>query len=710
MAPTEMDILTMAAPPQDAMPDIMIEEDGSVTITLPTEPESLGPREERGFRDNLAEVWDQQTINSIANDLTEGINQDLQNRGLWMTFYQQATNLLGCSVSDAASAGSGATADTGVSKLKSTTLLSACITFQANATSEMFPANGPVKPRMNLMLAPELKDLPKTLAEALNEYFTVTDRGYALDFDRSMFHLAFGGMMFRKVYRCPLRRRPTSEMIPATRMIISDAAKSLTDTPRFAHEIPMSQGDMKKLQAAGHFCKKDIPLPSLSTTSEQKLIDSKQGIAATTQRPEDTPYKLYEIYVETYIEADKIANPNKLPRPYVITMEADSQAVLRITRNWEEDDPDCRPLEQIIDYSMFPGLGYWAYGFALIMQSPSRTATALINLMVDSGIFANFPAGLRASSAKTSESTIRPMPGQFPKIDLPPEIDDIRKAVMALPYRSPDPFLLQLLQHIEGWMSRLAGVAELPDGSNMANTPVGSIVASIDQAIKPITAVHKRCFKSMEREFAVFVRLFKEDPGPLLPRYASPEQKERIVQALHLAGISPVADPNVPSLAYRVMLFQALLSLVEKNPELYDVRKVHERALRALGLQDYEDLLKPEDTEAPPDPSIMFKMAELELKKATVMLKKVAEKNRQIEKMADMRLKEEGLKAALAEQIRESEDASLDRASRERIAASRERQERIKYTIELAKALGMFGLDQPQELDPTMPVDLRGIV
>jgi hypothetical protein len=680
-------------------------ETGDITIDVIAPVGYGAKRAELGFYDNLAEVLPDDKLNTFANDLMTGIQQDDQNRGPWLQFFQSATRLLGCSVEDAAATAQGATGAGRVSNLKSSSLLMACVNFQSNAATELFPANGPVKAKTNLLLDKKFADLPGVLAASMNEYFTMRDVGYQADFDRSMFHLGFGGMVFRKVYRCPLRRRPTSEMISGLRMIISDATKSLRDCERYTHEIPMSQNTMRQMQSEKYYRECVLGQPTYDASTVEASVNKQSGQAPINLQPQDVPHTVYESYVMAYLHEEP-NNPDKLRRPYIVTIEKDSQKILRITRNWEQKDPLFTPLEHIVEYSMFPGLGYWAYGFAIMMQSGSRAATALVNIMLDSGIFANFPGGLRNKSVKIDQSDLRPMPGQFPAIDIG-DLDDIRKAIMPLPYKSPDPFLLQLLQHIEGWMSQLAGIADMPEGASLSNTPVGTILAAVDQAIKPITAVHKRCFKSMQQEFAIFVRLFKEDPAPLVPQYASPETKTQIIQALELAEVSPVADPNVPSMAYRVMLLQALMQLKADDPSQYNARKIHERALQALGIPDYLDLMTDPNAQPSPDPKAMAEMAKIELQKAALTLKQVAEKSKFITEQQNQEIKREELRAALAEQIRQAEDSKLDRASRERIAASRERMERINLLIEIAQAFNMFGLESVPQLDPRLPATLE---
>jgi hypothetical protein len=58
----------------------------------------------------------------------------------------------------------------------------------------------------------------------------------------------FGGSGFKKVYRCPVRRRPVYESVDAKDLIVSDTTKDLGTCSRITHYIPMRPSVMKRMQ------------------------------------------------------------------------------------------------------------------------------------------------------------------------------------------------------------------------------------------------------------------------------------------------------------------------------------------------------------------------------------------------------------------------------------------------------------------------------
>ena len=57
-------------------------------------------------------------------------------------------------------------------------------------------------------MSAETEELAQALETDMNHYLTSTATEYYPDTDRMLFYVGFGGSGFKKVYNCPLRRRP----------------------------------------------------------------------------------------------------------------------------------------------------------------------------------------------------------------------------------------------------------------------------------------------------------------------------------------------------------------------------------------------------------------------------------------------------------------------------------------------------------------------
>jgi hypothetical protein len=89
------------------------------------------------------------------------------------------------------------------------------------------------------------------LEKDFNHYLTVTAKEYYPDTDRMLFSVGFGGQGVKKVYNCPLRRRPVSESIAMEDFIVSNAMTDLSNCARITHRIKMRPSVLKRMQIHG---------------------------------------------------------------------------------------------------------------------------------------------------------------------------------------------------------------------------------------------------------------------------------------------------------------------------------------------------------------------------------------------------------------------------------------------------------------------------
>jgi hypothetical protein len=136
-------------------------------------------------------------------------------------------------------------------------MLEAVIAFQAGARGELLPAQGPCKIKnVGAPLPPPLDaDSPEPIDELANAmetdfnwYLTDTATEYIPDTDRMFFHVAFGGDGFKKLFHCPIRRRPVSESVEAEDLIVSNSATDLYNCGRVTHRIKMRRSVLRRMQ------------------------------------------------------------------------------------------------------------------------------------------------------------------------------------------------------------------------------------------------------------------------------------------------------------------------------------------------------------------------------------------------------------------------------------------------------------------------------
>ncbi len=622
---------------------------GTTQITLPDGDVQItvGPpqtaRKESEFEDNLAESLSESELSTISERLLLGIEQDDQSRSAWLQNMSNGISLLGLEIkTPRGAAATGAAPAEGVSTVDHPLLLEATLRFQANARGELLPADGPVKVKND----GEGDQLATTLAMALekdlNHYLTVVAKEYYPDTDRLLLMLGFSGIAFKKGYHCPIKRRPVLASIDAKDLIVSNAATDIDGAGRVTHRIMMRPSVLKRMQMLGAYRDTNLPvqgLPALKNPIDQK-IDQVQGIAPPSYiEPSDQDRELYECYCEIEVPGFEHEDENKkltgLPLPYKVTIDKEARKILEIRRNWREDDDLCMPRNRIVAYIFVPGLGFYGIGLLNILGNATKAVTAAWRLMIDAGMFANFPGFLYLKSlAKQLTNQFRIPPGGGMPIDTVG--NDIRASVMPLPYKDPSPVFIQLIDNISTTAQRVGGTAELQIGEGKQDAPVGTTLALIEQATKLMSAVHKRLHTAQGQEFSMLKELLTEDPSALWrhnkkskvlkaltaaigasPIVAQEEQaadqrNEMFVAALNDCELIPKADPNTASQTERYLKITALKQIQAGNPNI-DQNKVDLIAMHTLGFDDAETLFNPPPPPgaAPPNPEAMSAQADL---------------------------------------------------------------------------------------------------
>lgn len=688
-------------------------EDGSITIDFSPPEDEVSSDD--GFYRNLVNDIEESELNDIASQLLDGIQRDIDSRKEWLTTRERGIQLLGLKLEEPrGDIGSGSAPLEGMSTVRHPLLLEATIRFQATARGELLPAGGPLKvrndtppqapssqsatPPLNTPgpagmagaglppdgLAPaplnpaqqaspfatELAIPPivekDTLADALemdfNHYLTVTATEYVPDTDRMLFYIGFGGDGFKKVFNCPLKRRPVSESVDAEDLIVSNAATDLKNCGRITHRIKMRKSILKRMQIMGVYADVDLVAPaSVHMDPVEEAKREIEGINPFAQKPEDRDYEIYECYCEW--DLDKFApeqfKGEGLPLPYRVTLEKQSRKILSIIRNWNEDDEQCLPKQFFVQFPFIRGLGFYGLGFVHVLGNTTSTLTAMWREMVDAGMFANFPGFIIGNEAgRQLTNQFRVPPGGAVKVNLPMG-GRVSDNIMPLPYKEPGGSFTAFAQWVESAGQRLGQTAQIAIGEGKQEAPVGTTLALIEQATKLLDSVHKRLHWAQSEEFTLLKERFKEDPEAFWRHNKKPAMKwerEQFLKALDDYNLVPVADPNNPTSLHRTAKAAALEGLMSKYPQLINQQAALQRIFRVAGI-DSEGLFYPEPLPPPPDPRM-------------VAIQQKAESTFQVTQAQAQTAMAKAI-ANVIVSLKQLEDKSADRASKENIEKMR---------------------------------------
>lgn len=654
LPPPAQIIIDMDAPDGD-VPDIdekgnilkITHGDGSVSVSLDGRPlgsvnaANDGPV---GWFSNLIDKIADSELQGITEDLLRGIEEDLTSRRDWIDDRAQGIKLLGLKIEipNVQGASDGAPVE-GMSKVRHPLLLEAVLRFQANARSELLPTDGPVKirndstgsdgegaltdPAQPPMLT--LDQLSNLLEHEMNHYLTAVATEYYPDTDRMLFMAGFGGDGFKKVYKCPIRNRQVSESVDADDLIVNQSATDLANAQRITHRSMMRPSTVKRLQILGVY--RDVELGDAILPQPDALQQEEKAQQGLTPEALLSPQNREREIYEVYCELDLIGFEHKLKGkvtglqiPYVVTIDKSSRQALSVVRNYREDDQDLPVAKKcFVKYPFVPGMGFYGIGLLHILGNTTNAVTAAWRLMLDNGMFANFP-GFLISKSGTRQNTniLRVPPGGGAQIDT--NGGPIGQAVMPLPYNTAQmPPLMSLVGDMAETGRRIGGTAEVQVGEGRADVPVGTVMAMIDQAIKVMNAVHKRMHAAQAEEFQMLKELIREDPEAFLAachrgcrKKASQLDKTNLIRALENCDLVPQADPNTSSSGQRLMKVMALKQLQAASPNLYDPIKCDTAALAAIGWPDPEQFFVPPAARAAPPPQLQQLQGEMANEKA----------------------------------------------------------------------------------------------
>jgi hypothetical protein len=681
----DLDIV-LPQPADDGDPLIVVNtEDGTITVDLSG---GQKPKDDDEFDANLALTMGDGELGTMAADLNEGVTADLQSSAQWRQTYSEGITWLGIKLQEPrGDIGSSSSPLEGMSTFVHPMMLEATLRGHASAIGEMLPASGPVKVENDGEPSTEDDALAETLQTDFNYTLKKAWPEYYPDTDQMFLKLYFGGLGYKKGYHDPLKKRPVIESIPPEDLIVSNGATDLQTAGRVTHRFPMAPYLMKQMQAMKIYRNAPLGTPTQKNDPVKAKIALTQGTQANITRTEDQPYTLYETRCRLKLNDSKVPEDWKdVPVPYRVTFDSDSQQVLEIRRDWRETDPTCQRKRRIVKYTYIPGFGFYPLGLLHIMGNLTRAVTAAAREGLDTGMFANFPGFLIAKWATRQNSNeMRTAPGTGTPIDT--QGQDIRSAVMALPYKDVTAGLMAMMNGLKEDGQRVGSVADTGIGEGRQDAPVGTTLALIEQATKIESEVHKRNHQSQSEEFQMLKELLEEDPGSFWrhnPKCAGRWDEQKFLAALNRCNLVPVADPNTPSHLHRLMKAMGLIQLDKAYPGKLNTDDILKSVLRVMGAPDSLVLPPPAPGTQPPlDPKTMAMLAKIKQGDAQAALK-----------MQEIQLEAAKMQNELRLELLKLEGAAQDRASQERQDAIKRQIELIQLAATLAihpDSAGMAG-------------------
>ena len=568
-------------------PESVTLDDGSMEITLVPGAEDAMTGE---FDDNLADMLEDSDLNSLAKDICDMVESDIDSRKEWADTFVKGLDVLGFKYEERTEPWEGACG------VYSTVLAEAAIRFQAETMSETFPSSGPVKTKILGEETKEKEEAAERVKADMNYELTETMVEYRPEHERLLYSLGLAGSAFKKVYYDPNMGRQVAVYIPAEDVIVPYGASHIETAERVTHVMRKTKNELKKLQANGFYREVELgdPQPYHSDIEERKAEEG--GYSLT----DDDRFTVYEIHADLIIDGAGDSEEDDIAKPYVVTLERGSNEILAIRRNWSQDDELMLKRQHFVHYVYVPGFGFYGLGLIHIIGGYAKAGTSLIRQLVDAGTLANLPGGLKSRGLRIKGDDAPIEPGEFKDVDVPS--GSIRDNIMPLPYKEPSQTLLALLDKITQEGRRLGAISDMNISDMSANAPVGTTLALLERTLKPMAAVQARVHYAMKQEFKLLKTIMSEY-APMEYAYQPSRGEVSARQADYmLIDVIPVSDPNSSTMAQRVVQYQAVLQMAQQAPQIYDLPQLHRQMIDVLGIKNADKLVPTKDDMKPVDP------------------------------------------------------------------------------------------------------------
>jgi hypothetical protein len=527
-------------------------------------------------------------LQSIAGDVVELVEADIQSRRDWVEMYVKGLEVLGMRYEERTEPWDGACG------VFSTLLTEAAVRFQSETIIETFPAGGPVKTEIVGAISKLKEEAAERVKDDMNYQLTEEMPEYRPEHERMLFNLGLAGSAFKKVYFDPNLGRQVAIFIPAEEIIIPYGASSARTAERVTHIMRKTKNDIKKLQVDGFYRDVEMGEPVTFHSDIEKKKAEEQGYSLN----EDNRYTIFEANVEWDLPG--FEDEDGIALPYIISVDKTTNKVLSIYRNWDESDPKRLKRQHYVDYCYVPGFGPYGFGYIHLIGGYARAGTSIIRQLVDAGTLSNLPGGLKSRGLRIKGDDTPIAPGEFRDVDVPS--GSVRDNIMPLPYKEPSQVLAGLLEKITEEGRRLGSIADMKISDMSANAPVGTTLALLERQLKTMSAVQARVHYSMRQEFKLLRDIIR-DHAPTEYGYDPESGNRRAKQSDYdMVEVIPVSDPNSATMAQRIMQYQAVIQLAQGAPQIYDLPQLHRQMIEVLGIKNADKLVPIEDDMKPRDP------------------------------------------------------------------------------------------------------------
>ena len=158
---------------------------------------------------------------------------------------------------------------------------------------------------------------------------------------------------------------------------------------------------------------------------------------------------------------------------------------------------------------------------------------------------------------------------------------------------------------VVGAGQRFAAIADMQVGDGNQQAAVGTTIALLERGSRVMSAIHKRLYAGMKKEFKLLSKVVSQYlPAEYPYDVVGGARNIKQVDFDDRVDVLPVADPNIFSMAQRISMAQTELQLAQSNPQIHNLYAAYRKMYEAIGVKNIDQILPPPAPMQPMDPSM----------------------------------------------------------------------------------------------------------
>lgn len=312
----------------------------------------------------------------------------------------------------------------------------------------------------------------------------IKNQSYRKDKRRLLQDIPLRGSSFTKTWYDPIAGEWVVRNVRAVDLIVpyGRGPREIEEIERKTEIIWMSVNQTRKHKLSGYYIETgEAYTRNDGHDASQKTHDDIEGLTEGHIIDSSTPVKILEQHRFLDLDGDGIEEP------YIVTVDAGNDKVLRISQRWDDDDESKEPIEYYTHYYFMENPdGFYGLGFGHLVGSANKAVNKMLRQGIDAGTLANTNTGFISEQIGIRGGEIESQLGKYVKVNA--TAADIKNGIVTMDHKGPNAGLIALMEMVTKRSDRLAMVTDALTGQTDKVQQPTTILALVEQGLQQFSA------------------------------------------------------------------------------------------------------------------------------------------------------------------------------------------------------------------------------